>query len=139
MMPGMGMGMDGMGMMGMGRGGMGMGVIYGRMGGGGMGSQWIMSLNQSLFGIQSVVFLLGQAVQIVWMNVQQIRQGYDSMKGIVDNTLGQVHKLGGKDWLEDVMGAKGEGARQWIMGDDESRNDEQEEIFSQSEIIQKDD
>ena len=104
-----------------------------------MGSQWIMSLNQSLFGIQSVVFLLGQAVQIVWMNVQQIRQVYDSMKGIVDNTLGQVHKLGGKDWLEDVMGAKGEGARQWIMGDDENRDDEQEEFFSQSEIIQKDD
>ena len=87
---GMGMG----GMYGMGMGGMGFGGMYGMgMGGMGMGSQWLMSFNQLLFGIQSVVFSLGQAVQIVGMNAQQIRHVYESVRGMVENALVKVDFL----------------------------------------------
>jgi hypothetical protein len=45
------------------------GMLSGGYGEGGMmGSQLLMSINQFLFGIQSVVFSLGQAVQLVGMN-----------------------------------------------------------------------
>merc|ERR1719203_1861825 len=102
--------------------GMGMGGMYGGMGNyGAMGMPWIMSLNQFLFGIQSVVFSLGQAVQIVGMNAQQIRHVYESVKGMVENAVGQVHKWGSLPAaLEGGIGAKGDGARRWMMGDDDA-------------------
>ena len=77
--------------------------------GGGMGSQWLMSLNSTLFGIQSVVFSLGQAVQIVGMNAQQIRHVYDGIRGMLESALGHVNdKLGlvGVATIDEVMSAK---------------------------------
>jgi hypothetical protein len=105
-------GMGGMGMYGMGGmygGGMGMGM--------GMGSAMmgpLMSLNQFLFGIQSVVFSLGQAVQIVGMNAQQIRHVYEGMRGMIESVLGHLNdKLGlavGISSFDDVIEcAKGGG------------------------------
>lgn len=139
--------MGGMGMMGMmpgmyGLGGMGM---YG--GGGMMGSQWLMSLNQFLFGVQSVVFSLGQAVQIVGMNAQQIRHVYESVKGMVENALGQVNKLGqASSWEEvagQVLGSKvmGEGNGERSNGStspvDDNEREGEEEILTQNEIIRR--
>ena len=115
------------------------------MGGGMMGSQYLMSLNQFLFGIQSVVFSLGQAVQIVGMNAQQIKGLYESVKGMVENALGQVNKLGSMS-VEEVMGTslgvKGEGAKRWMLGEDEAEGDcstaeGEENILTQSEIIRR--
>lgn len=150
---GYGGGMMGMGMMpgmygGMGMYGMGMGM--GMYGGGMMGSQWLFSLNQFLFGIQSVVFSLGQAVQIVGMNAQQIRHVYDSMKGMVENAVGQVNEWCKISSLEDIGGVLGSkklgiDAKSWISGgDDEGRireqgslKTEEGEILTQSEIIRR--
>merc|ERR1712071_281384 len=89
--------------------------------GGMMGMPWIMSLNQFLFGIQSVVFSLGQAVQIVGMNASQIKNVYDSVKGMVENALGQVHKFGSISSLEEAIGVKGVGAREWMLGGGDNR------------------
>jgi hypothetical protein len=130
---GSGMGMmtpyGGMGGM-YGMGGMGLGGMYGMgMGGGmgmgmGMGSQWLMSFNQLLFGIQSVVFSLGQAVQIVGMNAQQIRHVYESVKGMVENALGYAtNKLGGKAINAASLEKVGHEARRWLLLDDASGGD----------------
>ena len=146
-MGGMGMGMGGMGMMPgmMGMGGMGM---MG-MGGGMMGSQWIFSLNQFLFGIQSVVFSLGQAVQIVGMNAQQIRHVYESLKGMVENAMGQVNgwcKISSWEGVGGVLDLKTGDARRWISGDEEEairgveervEGGGEEEVLTQSEIIRR--
>ncbi|KAL7470890.1 hypothetical protein ACHAXS_011171 [Conticribra weissflogii] len=150
---GYGGGMMGMGMMpgmygGMGMYGMGMGM--GMYGGGMMGSQWLFSLNQFLFGIQSVVFSLGQAVQIVGMNAQQIRHVYDSMKGMVENAVGQVNEWCKISSLEDIgelLDSKklGTNGKRWISrGKNEAvipegvrLNAEEEEILTQTEIIRR--
>mmetsp|Transcript_20532 Transcript_20532/g.39568 ORF Transcript_20532/g.39568 Transcript_20532/m.39568 type:complete len:345 (+) Transcript_20532:1451-2485(+) len=146
---GYGGGMMGMGMMpGMGMYGMGMGM--GMYGGGMMGSQWLFSLNQFLFGIQSVVFSLGQAVQIVGMNAQQIRHVYDSMKGMVENAVGQVNEWCKISSLEDIGGVLGSkklgiDARRWISGGEDegqirergSLKTEEGENLTQSETIRR--
>jgi hypothetical protein len=89
----------GMGMGGMyGGGGMGMGGMYGGgMGMGmGMGSPYGMSpmmggplsnLNQFLFGVQNVLSSLGQAVQIVGMNTQAVKQLLEAATGMFDHAV----------------------------------------------------
>jgi hypothetical protein len=139
--------MMGMGMM---PGMMGMMGGYGGMMGYGMGmmpgSQWIFSLNQFLFSIQSVIFSLGQAVQIVGMNAQQIRHVYDSIKGMVENALGQVNEWGKlsswEDVAEEVLGSRKDDAKRWILGDENSHDndetqDEWKEPLSEHEIIRR--
>ncbi|KAL3771901.1 hypothetical protein ACHAWO_010428 [Cyclotella atomus] len=95
--PGMGMlnsynlmgGMYGMG------GGMFGGGMYGMGGmmGGGMITSYMFSLNQFLFGIQSLEFSLGQAVQIVGMNAEQMKSLVGSLKEMVENALGNDYIL----------------------------------------------
>jgi len=81
-----GMGMGGMGMgMGMSPMGMGMGM--------GMGGGPISSLNQFLFGFQTLIFSLGQAFQIVGMNTQAMHQLYDQAMGMLDQALVMLHEL----------------------------------------------
>lgn len=89
-MGGMGMGMGGMGM-GMGMGGMGMG-----MGGGmgmGAGGSAIMTLNQYLFGFQSLTFSLGQAIQVVGMNTQALHHLYEQIMAMLDQGLKLLQEL----------------------------------------------
>ena len=144
----MGMGMNSMMMSpySMGMGGMGMmGGMYGGMYGGGMGmgmgSQWLTSLNQCIFGFQSLIFSLGQAVQIVGMNAQQLHHVYDSMKGMIENVLGQVNsKLGCS--IEELLGVnknnKGKGSLRGL-GDNQNptSTEEDDEIITQNEIIRR--
>ena len=88
-----GMGMGGMGMMGgmggygMGMGGMGMGMM------GGMGMGPIFTLNQYLFGFQSLIFSLGQAINIVGMNTQALHHLYDQIMGMLDQGLTLLQDL----------------------------------------------
>jgi len=89
-MGGMGMGMGGMGM-GMGMGGMNM---MGGMGGYGMGQGGHMSsLSQYLFSFQSIIFSLGQAMQIVTMNTHQLHQLYDQIMVMLDQALKYLDEL----------------------------------------------
>jgi hypothetical protein len=89
---GSGMGMGGG--MGMGMGGMGMGGGMGMMGSpygmspmmGGMGGS-LSNLNQFLFGIQNVLSSLGQAVQIVGMNTQAVKQLLEAASGMFDHAV----------------------------------------------------
>ena len=91
-----GMGMGGMGMGGMGMGGMGMGM-GGMMGGMGMGNVGmggpISSLNNFLFGFQSVVFSLGQAMNIVGMNTQALKQLYSQIMSMMDSALSTLEEI----------------------------------------------
>lgn len=144
----MGMGMNSMMMSpySMGMGGMGMmGGMYGGMYGGGMGmgmgSQWLTSLNQCIFGFQSLIFSLGQAVQIVGMNAQQLHHVYDSLKGMIENVVGQVNsKLGCS--IEELLGVnknnKGKGSLRGL-GDNQNptSTEEEDEIITQNEIIRR--
>jgi hypothetical protein len=135
------MGMGGMGMMGGMYGGMGMGM------GMGMGSQWLTSLNQCLFGFQSLIFSLGQAVQIVGMNAQQLHHVYDSLKGMIENAVGQVNsKLGCS--IEELLGVnknnKGNGRSMLGNNNNENQNStsteeegDEDEIITQNEIIRR--
>lgn len=97
-----GMGMYGGGGGGMYGGGGGMGGMYGGGGMGGMGmmgSPYGMSpmmggmggplsnLNQFLFGIQNVLSSLGQAVQIVGMNTQAVKQLLEAATGMFDHAV----------------------------------------------------
>ena len=79
---------------GMGMGGMGMGMSPMGMGMGmGMGGGPISSLNQFLFGFQTLIFSLGQAFQIVGMNTQAMHQLYDQAMGMLDQALVMLHEL----------------------------------------------
>ena len=79
---------------GMGMGGMGMGGGMGMMGSpygmspmmGGMGGP-LSNLNQFLFGIQNVLSSLGQAVQIVGMNTQAVKQLLEAASGMFDHAV----------------------------------------------------
>jgi hypothetical protein len=91
---GMGYGMGGM--MGGGMGGMGMmgGGMSPMMGGGMspmMGS--ISNLNQFLYGIQTVVFSLSQAVQLLGMNQEALQQAFDSLTSMMDKGVATFHEL----------------------------------------------
>ena len=63
----------------------GMGSMYG--GGGMMGSGPLSGLNQALFGFQSLVLSLGQAVQIVGMNTAALQQLLESAAQMVDHAV----------------------------------------------------
>ena len=85
---GLGMGMGGMGM-----GGMGMMPYYG-------GTGPLSGLNQFLFGVQNVIFSLGQAVQIVGMNTQALQQLLESGTTMVDNAIATWHEMQTIDRLQ---------------------------------------
>jgi len=53
-----------------------------------MPGQPFSGLNQFLFGIQSVIFSLGQAVQIMGMNTQAVHQLLDTATTMFDHALG---------------------------------------------------
>jgi hypothetical protein len=81
---GMGMGMSGMGMGGMGMGGMGMGMPMGGP---------LSNLNQFLFGIQNVLSSLGQAVQIVGMNTQAVKQLLEAAAAMFDHAVASYSEM----------------------------------------------
>jgi hypothetical protein len=94
-MGGMG-GMYGGGMGGMYGGGMGMGGMG--MGGMGMGMPPMMggplsNLNQFLFGIQNVLSSLGQAVQIVGMNTQAVKQLLEAATAMFDHAVASYSEM----------------------------------------------
>jgi hypothetical protein len=71
-------------------------MMFGGGGGGGMmGSPYyggmmggpLSGLNQMLFSVQSVIFSLGQAVQIVGMNTQALHQLLDTATSMFDHAL----------------------------------------------------
>ena len=94
--------MGGMGGYGMGLGGP-MNMNMNMMGGGyGMGQGGnISSLSQYLFSFQSIIFSLGQAMQIVTMNTQQLHQLYDQIIVMFDQALKYLDEL---KHLESVQG-----------------------------------
>ncbi|KAL7579846.1 hypothetical protein ACA910_004858 [Epithemia clementina (nom. ined.)] len=47
----------------------------------------LSSLNQFLFGVQSVIFSLGQAVQIIGMNTQALKQLFESVASMIDHAM----------------------------------------------------
>mmetsp|Transcript_25500 Transcript_25500/g.37818 ORF Transcript_25500/g.37818 Transcript_25500/m.37818 type:complete len:271 (+) Transcript_25500:1-813(+) len=96
----MGMGGMGMGGMGMGMGGYGQGLMGMGMGGAGSGSGAISSLNQFLFSFQSIIFSLGQAMQIVTMNTNQLHLLYDQIMAMIDHALQYIHQLQHLDQLQ---------------------------------------
>lgn len=85
---GMGMGM-----------GMGMGLMspysspYGMMGMGMPTTGPLASFNQLIFGFQSVVFSLGQAMQIVGMNTHALHQLYEQGMTMLDNVFSTLHEI----------------------------------------------
>lgn len=86
-------GMYGGGMYGGGMYGGGMNSMYGGYGGGMMSPYGMMSagplsgLNQLLFSVQSVIFSLSQAVNIIGMNTQGLRQLMESVAGMFDHAV----------------------------------------------------
>jgi hypothetical protein len=91
------------GFMGLGGGGGNYGYGYNAYGGGG-GPQPagpLFTLNQFLFSFQSVIFSIGQAVQIVGMNTQQLHHLYEQIMGMLDQALAMIHEL---QTLEDRRG-----------------------------------
>jgi uncharacterized membrane protein YgcG len=50
-------------------------------------------LYQVLFGVQNVVFSLGQAVQLVGMNQQALQQALDSAWSMMDHAIATFHEL----------------------------------------------
>lgn len=80
----------------MGGGFMGYGGNYGYgygFGGGGGHYGPLSSLNQFLFSFQSVIFSVGQAVQIVGMNTQQLHHLYEQIMAMFDQALATIHEL----------------------------------------------
>ena len=81
----------------------GMGGGYGYGGGMMMGSPYygmmppmggpLSTLNQFLFGVQNVVFSLGQAVQIVGMNTQALRQTLESASAMFDHAIATWNEM----------------------------------------------
>jgi hypothetical protein len=51
------------------------------------------SLNQFLYGIQTVVFSLSQAVQLLGMNQQVLQQAFDSLSSMMDHAISTFHEL----------------------------------------------
>ena len=47
----------------------------------------LSNLNQFLFGVQSLIFSLGQAVQIIGMNTQALKQLFESVTSLIDSAL----------------------------------------------------
>ena len=53
----------------------------------------LSNLNQFLFGVQSVIFSLGQAVQIIGMNTQALKQLFDSVSSMVDHAISSWNEM----------------------------------------------
>jgi len=53
----------------------------------------LSTLNQFLFGVQNVVFSLGQAVQIVGMNTQALRQTLESASAMFDHAIATWNEM----------------------------------------------
>lgn len=51
------------------------------------------NLNQFLYGIQTVVFSLSQAVQLLGMNQQALQQAFDSLTSMMDHAIATFHEL----------------------------------------------
>jgi len=85
---GMGMGMSPYSSYGMGMAGMGLGM---GMGMGGTGP--LNGLNQLLFSFQTIVFSLGQAMQVLGMNTQALHQLYNQAMSMLDQVLATIHEL----------------------------------------------
>lgn len=63
------------------------------MGGGGLGLGALSNINQFLFSVQTIIFSLGQAVQIIGMNTQALHQLYDQAVLMLDHGLQFLHEL----------------------------------------------
>jgi hypothetical protein len=77
-------------MYGVGGGGMyggGSGMMLGGMYGGAAGGGPLSGLNQALYGFQSLILSLGQAVQIVGMNTAALQQLLESTCKMVDHAI----------------------------------------------------
>lgn len=95
---GYGGGLGSMGMMGMGGMSMYGGGMYGSpygMGMGGMGTGMgpLNSLNQFLFGIQTAIYSLSSAVQVIGMNTQAFHQLLDAASSMIDHALATWHEM----------------------------------------------
>jgi hypothetical protein len=77
----------------MGGGMMGGGMMGGGMMGGGMMGGPFSGLYQVLFGVQNVVFSIGQAVQVLGMNQQALQQAFDSLTSMMDHAIATFHEL----------------------------------------------
>ncbi len=53
----------------------------------------ISNLNQFLYGIQTVVFSLSQAVQLLGMNQEALQQAFDSLTSMMDKGVATFHEL----------------------------------------------
>lgn len=51
------------------------------------------TLNQFLYGIQTVVFSLSQAVQLLGMNQQVLQQSFESLTSMVEHAVATFHEL----------------------------------------------
>lgn len=78
------------------------GMSYGMYGspyfGGGMspmmmGGGPLSGFYQTLFGIQNVVFSLGQAIQLLGMNQQGMQQAFDSLTSMVDHAIATFQEM----------------------------------------------
>ncbi|CAB9513173.1 expressed unknown protein [Seminavis robusta] len=96
---GAGMYGGGMGMYG---GGM-MGSPYGLYGGmmGGMGP--LNSLNQFLFGVQTAIYSLSSAVQVIGMNTEAFHQLLDAASSMLDHALAAWHEMRALDATEKIF------------------------------------
>jgi hypothetical protein len=63
----------------------------GMMGGVGMGP--FSGLYQVLYGVQNVVFSISQAVQLVGMNQELLRQSWESLTKMVDHAIATFHEM----------------------------------------------
>jgi len=86
-MMGMGMGLGGANMgLGLGFGGSNYGYGYG-------GNGPLHSINQFLFSFQSIVFSMGQAMQIIGMNTKHLHQLYQQIMNMLDQTLAIIEEV----------------------------------------------
>jgi hypothetical protein len=89
----------GVGGLGMGvYGGMGYGMYGGMMGspygmGMGYGTGPLSSLNQFLFGVQTAIYSLSSAVQVIGMNTQALHQLLDAASSMLDHALATWHEM----------------------------------------------
>ena len=57
-------------------------------------------LYQVLFGVQNIVFSLGQAVQILGMNQQALQEAFDSLTSMFDHAIATFHELRALEAME---------------------------------------
>ena len=91
-------------------------------------SSTMISLNQFLFGIQSLIFSVSQAVQIVGMNAEQIKGVVGSLREVMDKSLK------GLDWerLSGVL--EKDGRFRGVLG---NTTDENGDRLTEEEIVHR--